>query len=198
MKAVSGAEKKHTRKPLSLALEIPLGVLGAIVFSLLISRVPGLTIGEPAYIAWAVQALVAFEAGRYLYPMWARWSRSSATTDSELDYRLYSANVSIVTVLSLLAIAFFYGRSLYPGVAPWYGGGAVWKGELYVNPGSQSIVDGPVIILDRNEGLINVLACVDRSSRQVRGLAISVDRVDAMRLDSLIRVPDSLSSVCDK
>jgi hypothetical protein len=180
-------------------LELPLGFLVAGFIGVSVTWLPGLLVGKRDTVFWAAFGVFSYETGRLQLLAWipwlsGPWVRGGSVTEVRMN-RVYR---TLLTGVVLLGVAGVFGTKLYPAISPAFGGGAVWRGRVYLrNPGAWSTAfNRPVAVIDRQEDVVDVMACVDSASSRTQSFAIPAADISLVAVSGLIPIPDSLPSLC--
>jgi len=127
----------------------------------------------------------------------AKVARSSA----RLEVLHMSAGRPMIVGLAMVIAGGLFGRWIYPHVSPAYGGGAANLARIDVVPGTlstqlQSELDRPVVVIDRDEQIVDLVACSDSISKITRPISLSSLNVRAIILGGLVSLPDAERQLC--
>lgn len=96
----------------------------------------------------------------------------------------------IIVAYAVLAVAGLFGRLIYPSVSPAFGGGAGSLARIYVVPGSvsqrvQAILSRPVILIDRDDKIVDLLVCADSSRMLSRSVSLATGKRRNHRIERI-------------
>jgi hypothetical protein len=88
----------------------------------------------------------------------------------------------VYSVILLLAILIYFAGTIYPRVAPEYGGGAAPAGRVILKPGTTAMDVGlpptqRAVIVDQRDGFLRLLICPDSSPNGPRRISVPADVV---------------------
>jgi hypothetical protein len=114
-----------------------------------------------------------------------------------LDVRRYG----LTFVMFWYALAFQFGRGVYPYLSPAIGGGAATIGRVTVTGGTVSEglrteLEQRVAILDREDDVLNVLVCDDTTARRALAVSLRSSDVVSVTTEGLIGAPDAAAVLC--
>jgi hypothetical protein len=100
-----------------------------------------------------------------------------------------------------IAAAAVFGAGVYPHISPAFGGSAAALARVELKPSSVSAVleaafRRPVAVIDRDEQLIDVVACTDSSASIVHSVSVPSTSVQAVILHGLIALPEAEHRLC--
>ena len=122
-------------------------------------------------------------------------------SSSRVAVRHMSAGRPIIVVLAMLVTAAIFGRWIYPDISPAFGGGAVNIARIEAVPGTlsqqlQVELDRPVVVIDRDDQVVDIVACSDSVAKSVQPISVSSVNVRAIRLGGLVSLAQAKRELC--
>ena len=114
-----------------------------------------------------------------------------------LDVRRYG----LTFVMFWYALAFQFGRGVYPYLSPAIGGGAATIGRVTVTGGAvpeglHAELEQRVAILDRDGDVLNVLVCDDTTPPHALAVSLRSSDVVSVTTEGLVGAPDAAAVLC--
>jgi hypothetical protein len=102
----------------------------------------------------------------------------------------------------VIGMAGMFGRGIYPYISPAFGGGLGAVVRIYWKSGAvpadlEAALSRPVALLDRDEQLVDVVACTDPAAFKTSSIALPSAEVQVVVVGGLLAIPDAKGTLCN-
>ena len=102
----------------------------------------------------------------------------------------------------VIGTAAMFGRGIYPYISPAFGGGLGEVARIYWKAGTvpndlEAALSRPVALLDRDDLIVDVVACTDQAGSRTASMALPSGDVQVVVIGGLVAIPEIRAVLCN-